>query len=165
MRIIIILIFLVPLNSNCRENMVGKNPEVTHFYHEFMHDYTLFYQEKMRDVTLFHCKRPNISNLLGICFGIGYGDIVLYNSFFKLPKKLQKLVIYHELGHCVLGLWHVDHGLDIMNSYLSKDNVYDIIENWDVLKTDMFLRGYMYAPNQYQEKSDILGSDCTRLIN
>lgn len=47
----------------------------------------------------------------------------------------RKGLMYHELGHCVLGLDHVD-GVDIMAPTLLSCSTFQ--DNWDVLVDDLF---------------------------
>lgn len=64
--------------------------------------------------------------ILGVCqsykdsqdkhLGIAGSNYIILSKdrFPKLSKKLQEYVIYHELGHCALGLGHSDDTADIM---------------------------------------------------
>ena len=47
-------------------------------------------------------------------------------------------LVYHELGHCALGLDHYDDKSDIMNTYLLPGDVAD--SRWDELVNSMFER-------------------------
>lgn len=66
-------------------------------------------------------------------------EVRFIKSFWEKSSATNRLVLmYHELGHCALGLDHVDSEADIMNSYLL-DEVY-AEQEWDNLVEKMFRR-------------------------
>jgi hypothetical protein len=53
---------------------------------------------------------------IGLC--LDSGQVYISRGFWKRASTTQKeLVIFHELGHCVLGLSHTDTDEDIMTWY------------------------------------------------
>lgn len=60
-------------------------------------------------------------------------------SYWDTASAADRMVlVYHELGHCALGLDHLDGQHDIMNSYLLPGDVAD--RKWDKLVNSMFGR-------------------------
>lgn len=45
--------------------------------------------------------------------------------------NLFRVVMYHELMHCILGTQHNDNELDIMNSYMGQNSADYIVNDWD----------------------------------
>lgn len=85
---------------------------------------------------------------LGVCTTYPNNSlkIQIEPSLLKEDRKLLKLVVYHELMHCVFDIDHYDEDIDIMN----KDSTYDqqILQNFNYylqraftrIRLDMFRR-------------------------
>lgn len=60
-----------------------------------------------------------------------YIDLMTYKNY---PEGLR-LLVYHELGHCAMGLAHIpnESGLAIMNPYLDFQNLDKYYSNWETL--------------------------------
>ena len=66
-------------------------------------------------------------------------EVRVVKSFWDSASATERnVLIYHELGHCALGLDHVDDKPDIMNSYLLDESIAD--KKWDSLVKTMFER-------------------------
>ena len=95
------------------------------------------------DVHLKVGKLPEKESL-GVCITYG-GDWSYKRVIIISPHILgaynQKLVTYHELSHCILGMEHYDEEIDIMNSYEYSSKTQYLGENWDYFTTIMFKRG------------------------
>lgn len=48
------------------------------------------------------------------------------------------MIVFHELGHCVLDKVHVKGKIDIMNAVLKLSNPEQYQNNWDKLLEDFF---------------------------
>ena len=60
-------------------------------------------------------------------------------SYWDTASAADRMtLVYHELGHCALGLDHYDDKSDIMNTYLLPGDVAD--SKWDELVNQMFER-------------------------
>ena len=53
------------------------------------------------------------------------------------PKEI-KLIIFHELGHCVLNKSHMTDKLGIMNPTLDITDIDKYFENWDRMLEDLY---------------------------
>lgn len=67
----------------------------------------------------------------GLCESIGVRNkgkitIEIDSQIFNSPEYLQIAVIYHEIGHCFLGLNHVDTGSSLMTN---KNIIFEIGSN------------------------------------
>jgi Zn-dependent peptidase ImmA (M78 family) len=91
------------------------------------------------DVTAKVGKLPEPDSL-GVCFV--YDDhkrvIVIAPNTVESPSR--RVVIFHEMAHCVLGMDHFDDGVDIMNSYEHPFKTQYIKDNWDYFTTQVFKR-------------------------
>lgn len=75
-----------------------------------------------------------IANILGIC---GSAGITLDNQdWLKLTDTQREALLFHELGHCVLSLGHIEGRPHIMNSVLISEDYYR--ENRGQLINDLF---------------------------
>ncbi len=75
--------------------------------------------------------------VIGYC--IPYKRMAISEAFWKRATPAEKLtLIYHELGHCALGLDHYDDTHDIMNTYLLPGDIAD--HKWDQLVSQLFTR-------------------------
>jgi len=72
---------------------------------------------------------------------IKYSDntrVAYFKDKYRDDDIMMKVLVYHEMGHCLLDLEHNDDGeLHIMNSTLSIKEVYEDA-NWDDLVIDEF---------------------------
>lgn len=60
-----------------------------------------------------------------------------YNYFMQTGQPhLVEHVMYHELGHCILGKHHNDNGLRIMNTFVMSQSTY--LQNKEALLDDLF---------------------------
>jgi hypothetical protein len=82
----------------------------------------------------------------GICYSFRdkYGDItsskVVIASRFKSANKYRlKSIVYHELGHCLLGYGHSTASGDLM--YLKVLKTDYLRDNWPRLVKDLFDKG------------------------
>lgn len=65
--------------------------------------------------------------------------VSIRKAFWDRASASERMaLIYHELGHCALGLEHYDEKTDIMNTYLLPSDVAD--NKWDQLVNTMFER-------------------------
>jgi hypothetical protein len=69
------------------------------------------------------------------------GDTVTYSEIFIDPSLKSdpiklKAVVYHELGHCLLGLEHVTYKIDLMNAQLLHKSYLEVM--WDELVYELF---------------------------
>lgn len=122
MKLFVILLLFIILSSCMQKEIEG---EVTHeldsILYQFNSDigklgYTPF------DFSMLVIKRADLSKdvRFGYCNGIQLDPkypavIQIDNSVFGIYRTLKTEVLYHELGHCFLGLGHVD-SLGIMFS-------------------------------------------------
>ena len=82
-------------------------------------------------------------NQLGLCYTY-YPPYHLKRDILISPKllgtKQLKLVLYHELTHCIFEMEHSDDKIDIMNSYSSEYKTNIIYGEWDKYLEAMFSR-------------------------
>lgn len=64
----------------------------------------------------------------------------IYISPDVVGTDLQKLVLYHEMTHCLFDEDHYDTKIDIMNSYVYSNKAAHIYKNWDFFLKKMFER-------------------------
>lgn len=64
---------------------------------------------------------------LGICYtGAETPRIVLdHNSWDKMDKDTREVLVFHELGHCILDLNHDNSKPAVMNSFLMMGSLYN----------------------------------------
>jgi hypothetical protein len=75
--------------------------------------------------------------VVGYC--IDSWEVRVLTSYWQTASATDRLLLmYHELGHCALGLDHLDGEIDIMNSYLLDDVTAE--KEWDDLVNKMFER-------------------------
>lgn len=75
--------------------------------------------------------------VVGYC--IDNWEVRVLTSYWQTASATDRLLLmYHELGHCALGLDHLDGEIDIMNSYLLDDVTAE--KEWDDLVNKMFER-------------------------
>ena len=80
---------------------------------------------------------------LGTCYVY---DTPAYLRKIYVDKSVEdpdlfRVVMYHELMHCILDFQHHDDGLDIMNSTTNADNAKEIAKSWDEFVNQALKRG------------------------
>lgn len=79
---------------------------------------------------------PFLPNVIGGC-SVEDGIVVIDQSI--VTASAIKLIVYHELGHCVLLLDHDDmNRLSIMNSRLRINDTHFYFDSWETLVENMF---------------------------
>jgi hypothetical protein len=69
----------------------------------------------------------NLGEVIGECDDIGWGgsNILIDSDFWKLsPPAIQQILLYHELGHCILDEIHVTNPMAIMNALINNPEEY-----------------------------------------
>ncbi len=62
----------------------------------------------------------------GRCTLKPHTEVLINKAFYiKVSPWIQRELIFHELGHCLLGKEHNDSGLQIMNTFLMNQNQYN----------------------------------------
>jgi hypothetical protein len=64
----------------------------------------------------------------------------IYISPKVMGTSLQKMVLYHEMTHCLFDEDHYDTEVDIMNSYTEPKKAEWIYKHWEFFLTKMFER-------------------------
>lgn len=114
------------------------NEELIPYIDEFMdyvHIYNLktFPLEKLKIVDYGIPDKDN-KNIIGMCYQYNYENKPLYNKIIIIKEKRDiylKQLMFHELGHCLLNLKHVDDPGSIMYAYRNDkifENFYNKIE-------------------------------------
>lgn len=150
--LILLLLLLLPACSACGVDMTippapyRKGAEVDPVLYA---DYLAFLKDaESRDINL----AETLANLravrykstpddsVGVCwFGWGRSWIDIDPTALRLDTQLQKTLLYHELGHCLLLLYHQEGEIDIMNSTLPILPI-DGNVTWDRLVSRLFER-------------------------
>lgn len=123
-----VLIFCALAMAGC--NGCGKLPgEVTHKYDNYLQDFNndlmiLGYKPIDFSETVVReaddMKESN-SPIIGYCYQIavkngGPANISIDTKVSEYGADVKKVIIYHEIGHCFLGLNHTDNKKSIMTS-------------------------------------------------
>jgi hypothetical protein len=115
----------------------------------FLHDCGTTYEADVSDVSKLEFIRygdpatEENPTRVGVCLSYHYSSGKLYKSNITVKQMgtpvRMKALLYHELGHCVLGLDHTDQeSKTIMSPFMHNDSFYE--ENWDKLVKDMCLK-------------------------
>lgn len=106
--------------------------EFQDYVNEFDED-MWFYQRKGRHhiaviMVDYDLSTPDRPNVVGVCTG---REVVRINRDFWIEAcpEIRKALVYHELGHCVLNVNHVNMAHHIMAPALHDCEVYR--EHWD----------------------------------
>jgi hypothetical protein len=100
---------------------------------------------------------------IGLCFSGGTTPIIhISQDYWEYARADQKIaLVYHEMGHCVLGQGHRDDRMSIMNSYI----VYNYLKYEGFYLAEMF---YYLTPRYKQldveiddQETHLNGSDIT----
>lgn len=117
-------------------------------------DFTDIYYEFLADARKWHADTHLLNRLTEITYDevpvaegknevtVGVCEMTLNYSVIHISKKASKnelkLLLYHELGHCVLGLDHTERDSNtIMQPVMIPDKEW-IERNWDWLVQDLF---------------------------
>jgi len=86
-------------------------------------------------IQVTHGDTPTCTN-----FGLlGYKIVYFPVDMLEWEYELKRIVLYHELGHCVLIKFHNKcNDINIMCSTLSFDDMLDISEDWEYYKRRLF---------------------------
>ena len=76
-------------------------------------------------------------NAVGYC-DFSYGIFINRDFWMWASVQTRNTIVYHELGHCALGLEHHEGELDIMNPYIQADTV--MYKEWNSLVSKLFNR-------------------------
>jgi len=125
-----ILLLLISLNVACgSENFPGErvmDEQFNQFVLEFNEDYqTHLGEEQFKTVKMyFDTEGVLAANSQAGCEAES-GEVIFVNEEWwgYASDSYKKSVIYHELGHCVLGLEHSDNSNDIMYRALNSSFV------------------------------------------
>ena len=82
-------------------------------------------------------------NMLGVC--IPHKKTILINRQIIGDEFLLKLVVYHELGHCMLGKGHICSRISLMNPTMEMYSIREYEELWNVLLMD-YMNGVVGIP-------------------
>ena len=147
----VILSSCVSVTSDSLIDMSEKvvvNPELQPYFDEFIEMCAKYSESKE------HCRERlpgfigfgfgymNSSEMVGYCIHTGrffnhLSFSVIHEKYFKtLPEFQKRDLVFHELGHCLLGLDHTEDG--IMKPSLDSSWYYEY--NWDDYAHEMFSR-------------------------
>ena len=75
---------------------------------------------KLRDVHIVWSDTPSKVGSIGLCINPMSKPswIEIDNTLIYYPPRFIKATVFHEMGHCRLGLEHVDNPRDLMNPYM-----------------------------------------------
>jgi hypothetical protein len=144
-----ILFVLCLVYSSCGRSLAGEvpsgyhEPELIKYLHEFRADATDSQVELqsllLRRMTFEEMTPPQV----GVCrtyelpvgnrYEVKAWTEVLIDPDFRFDTRLRALM-YHELGHCLLGRGHSETG--IMRDTMYPPGYYE--ENWDELVKELF---------------------------
>lgn len=79
-------------------------------------------------------------NVVGVCmvYDSNLRRVIISSSRYQLESLEFKILVWHELGHCLMDMPHVTDRLHIMNPSMLTDD--EMFENWEALIRD-FLYG------------------------
>lgn len=108
----------IPDNGNAVPTHIDViDPELLHYVQEFVVDCPEAVPESLHRLEWVTPDANWDPNVMGYCIPVA-GEIVLDEQYKSSPPIIQRLLIYHELGHCIAGLEHVDKGYEIMSPEL-----------------------------------------------
>lgn len=100
--------YQTPDNGNYYYKDIPSNPELIAYAKDYpgYNGIKIVFDDKLREK---HDKQPN--KFIGTCFSYydGHREIGIYSSWWEEEREQRrKLLIWHELGHCVDNLKHDD---------------------------------------------------------
>lgn len=164
-RFLIVIIFISTLNMCCsvRPNYIsvdaGLQSYVTSFVTEYQNRVNSNYKLQALDVHFVDVMPSSMApGVVGLC-STSPTDVphisVLASYWQNIPEATREELMYHELGHCVLGLDHrtaVDSNnvpLSIMYPYVLMSNVYNSSTKQPYL-VELFTNSHAYTLKSYR---------------
>ena len=121
-------------------------PQLKEILDNFLYDYGVVYKADVSSVSKLEFIRygnpatKENPNQVGVCWTWSYNSGAVYKSNITVMEMDTatsiRALLYHELGHCVLGLDHTTQESKTMMSPTMHDDMY-YEENWDILVKDM----------------------------
>jgi hypothetical protein len=71
--------------------------------------------QRLKEVRWGVTREKEDPDVVGFCLMDGSRRLVTINPFLRPLADLRKAVVWHELGHCLLDMGHVEEGEHIMN--------------------------------------------------
>jgi hypothetical protein len=93
--------------------------------------------KKIIKIKLVNVVDPSDPNVIGLC--IVYGNLreIRLQDKMYFPESIDfKFLVWHELGHCLMDLPHIDNRPHIMNSVTMPQD--KIVQQWVYLIRDFF---------------------------
>lgn len=114
---VLVLPIALFLTGSCA--MVSFKPEVNEFYAEAMKRRCF-----VMNVDIYFARLE--SDIAGYCIPT-FGILINENGWHSYEEYERKELIFHELGHCALGLQHTENGLMTPKMHTEQE----IKKNWD----------------------------------
>lgn len=113
--LLVLVTFL--LNLSCKkevQNIVELEPEFEYYWNKFVEEAEARYLDLRVDTMNFSITFGELSgSIAGECGSIPGGDIIIdQESWLELDTFVREHLIFHELGHCVLGRHHPYDGVN-----------------------------------------------------
>jgi hypothetical protein len=92
------------------------------------------------DIVMKKRVSPNDPDVVGVCivYDNNLRRVIVTSSRYDLESLEFKILVWHELGHCLMEMPHVEDRLHIMNPSMLSDD--DMFENWEML-----IRDFLYS--------------------
>jgi hypothetical protein len=114
------------------------HPDFVDTVEQFEADCPAAQLSNVRSINYANVRDSDHPDRVGVCY---FGDEVqIHTEVAGLHPALQRAIMYHELGHCLLELdTHVGmmEGMHIMNPFIYLDDPQYYERNWDALVTKM----------------------------
>lgn len=117
--------------------------QLAHYVTEFLANCREFLNENSCNppINLQVTIAPLSENTLGLCTIYPYnGKRLVEIDPAIIGQYNERLVVYHELFHCILNKPHFDSEIDIMNAYEVEEQTKIIYINWREYVRAVFLR-------------------------
>ena len=137
-----ILVFTGCATPNLNQLNVLTDERLSHYVNDFLSECRLYLPDSKCsppiDLRVIVTSLPD--NILGQCsvYEGRLRTVELDNTI--LTQYNEKIVMYHELYHCVLGIPHYDNEPDIMNTYENDEITQYIYNNWSEYTKRVFTR-------------------------
>ena len=119
--------------------IIKQDKSIDYRLKEFVEEFEMYYGGSIGDIGV-HIKQTKTASCVNYTL-LGYKEVVFPFEFLHFPKEYQKIIIFHELGHCVLNQFHNDCSvLNIMCAELSEDDMLYLYDNLEE-SIDMLFNG------------------------